>query len=87
MYNASSRESALKSGKKWFPYNKGGQFRRWYGNNEFLINWDDDGKELLDFAASLYGSPTRTIKNIQHYFKDSITWSALSSAKIAIRKK
>jgi type II restriction/modification system DNA methylase subunit YeeA len=85
-FNCVDRKQALASQKKWFPYNKGGPFRKWYGNNEFFINWECDGKELLDFAASLYGSPTRTIKNIQHYFKDSITWSAISSSKLSIRK-
>src|SRR5690606_26055831 len=56
-----------------------------FGNNEFLINWENDGAELLSFAASLYGSPTRTIKNMSFYFKDSITWSALTSYKLSVR--
>ncbi|MFK7848526.1 MAG: BREX-1 system adenine-specific DNA-methyltransferase PglX [Rhodothermales bacterium] len=80
-----NREEAKESKKKWFPYNKGGPNRRWFGNNEYVVNWENDGQELLDFAAELYGSPTRTIKNIQHYFKDSITWSALSSSKFSMR--
>lgn len=84
-YNSSTRLEALESGCKWFPYNKGGSFRKWYGNNEFIINWAHDGQELLAFAASLYGSPTRTIKNINYYFQESITWSALSCSAISLR--
>ncbi len=84
-YNAKNHKEAKDSAAKWFPYNKGGTYRKWYGNNDFLVNWENDGKELMEFAASLYGSPTRTIKNIQHYFKESITWSALSSGGLSLR--
>lgn len=84
-FNSRSREESLLSKCKWFPYNKGGTYRKWFGNNDNVVNWMNDGKELLEFAASLYGSPTRTIKNIQHYFKESVTWSALSSGSISLR--
>lgn len=84
-FNSTSRESAFESNKKWFPYNKGGAYKKWYGNNEFVVNWENDGKELLEFAASLYGSPTRTIKNIQFYFKSGITWTATSSSYFGVR--
>ena len=84
-YGFANREEAKLAAFKWFPYNKGGPFRKWFGNNEFLINWENDGAELLSFAASLYGSPTRTIKNMSFYFKDSITWSALTSYKLSVR--
>jgi len=84
-FNKPTRELARTSACKWFPYNKGGSFQKWYGNNTYVINWQNDGEELLSFAASLYGSPTRTIKNIQYYFKESITWSALSSGGISLR--
>lgn len=83
--NSNSREIASKSNKKWFPYNKGGAYKKWYGNNEFIVNWENDGKELLEFAASLYGSPTRTIKNIQFYFQSGITWTATSSSYFGVR--
>ena len=84
-FNCRSREESRASKCRWFPYNKGGTFRKWYGNNDYVVNWENDGEELLSFAANLYGSPTRTIKNIQHYFKDSVTWSALSSGAISLR--
>ncbi len=85
-FNSKNRKESVISNCKWFPYNKGGSFRKWYGNNEFVVNWQNDGEEILSFAAKLYGSPTRTIKNISYYFKPSITWSALSSGGISLRK-
>lgn len=84
-FEAENHIDALQSGARWFPYNKGGAYRKWYGNNEYLVDWEEDGKRLLAFAADLYGSPTRTIKNIKFYFKPSITWSALTVSKISLR--
>jgi len=83
--NAKTREETAKSAKKWFPYNKGGDFRKWFGNSEFFVNWENDGEELLGYAASLYGSPTRTIKSISEYFKPCVSWSKISSANLAMR--
>ncbi len=83
--NAINRVEAQKSRKKWFPYNKGGDFRKWYGNSDFFVNWENDGEEILKHAASLYGSPTRTIKSISKYFKPCISWSKISSANLAMR--
>lgn len=83
--NARNRQEAATSEKKWFPYNKGGDFRKWYGNSEFFVNWENDGEELLGYAASLYGSPTRTIKSISEYFKPCVSWSKISSANLAMR--
>ena len=77
-YYAHNSEEALASGAKWFPYNKGGGYRKWYGNNLFLVNWYNDGYEIKQYAEELYGSVTRTIKNIQFYFKDSITWTFIA---------
>lgn len=80
-----SREQSLASGGKWFPYNKGGGSRKWFGNNELVVNWEDDGKEIIELAKSLYGSPSRQIQNTAYYFRRGITWSSLSSADIAMR--
>lgn len=83
--SATSRDMALMSQKKWFPYNKGGDFRKWYGNSDFFVNWENDGQDLLAYASSLYGSPTRTIKSISEYFKPSVSWSKVSSGNLAMR--
>lgn len=75
---AKDRASAAESGAMWFPYNKGGAPIKWYGNQEYVVNWHKDGADILSYAAELYGSPTRTIKNISHYFKKGITWSDIT---------
>lgn len=75
-----SHAHAFNSGKKWFPYNKGGEFRKWYGNNDFLVNWALDGRELRDFEKSV-------IRNPNYFFKECITWSKISSGSIAFRYK
>lgn len=64
---------------KWFPYNKGGGFRKWYGTAAYVVNWENDGKEIKDYAAKLYGSYTRTIKNIGEYFKEAIAWPYITT--------
>ncbi|MEZ8515747.1 BREX-1 system adenine-specific DNA-methyltransferase PglX [Vibrio cyclitrophicus] len=70
---------------KWVPYDKGGAYRKWYGNNDHVVNWENKGEEVLGYASSLYGSPTRTIKNISMYFKEGITWSAITSGALSVR--
>lgn len=84
-FNIKSEEESIESKKKWFPYNKGGDFRKWYGNNLNLINWEQGGKDVLSYAGQLYGSPTRTIRNIQYFFKEAITWSFISSSSFGVR--
>ena len=63
---------------KWVPYNKGGEFRKWYGNLEYFINWENDGYDLKNSKANL--------RSPQLYFRDGITWNALSSSKTSARK-
>jgi len=84
-FDSTNHNEAKFSQAKWFPHNKGGNFRRWYGNKEYVINWENEGQELLEFARILYRSPTRTIKNIRYYFKESITWSSFSGRALALR--
>ena len=80
-----SRDAALNINKKWVPLNKGGNFRKWYGNMEYVINWENEGYEVIQYAAQLYGSPTRTIKSISEYFKESVSWSDITTSKIGFR--
>ena len=74
-----SREEASQSGAKWFPYNKGGDFRKWYGNQEHVINWEHDGKELVDFR------PRSVIRNPQFYFESAVSWSNVTSGVPSFR--
>lgn len=83
--NVKNAEEAIEIKKKWFPYNKGGQFRKWYGNIDYVINYENDGYEVKNNAKKLYNSVTRTIKSISEYFKDCISWSKISSGSIAFR--
>lgn len=84
-FNIKSNFEAEQSNFKWFPHNKGGGVRRWYGNNMYLVNWENGGQEVLEFAASLYGSPTRTIKNINYYFKPSLSWGMIGAGNLSVR--
>lgn len=77
-FDLGSVEDAKNSNKRWYPYNKGGQYRKWFGNNEFVVNWENDGEEIKRFASSIYKSYTRTIKNIDYYFKEGITYTFIS---------
>lgn len=84
-YGYANAEEAKDSGKKWFPYNKGGQFRKWYGNIDYIINYENDGYEVKEYATELYKTPSRTIKSMSEYFKSCISWSKISSGNIAFR--
>jgi type II restriction/modification system DNA methylase subunit YeeA len=75
-------------GFKWFPYNKGGDFRKWYGNNDYVVNFKNGGREVCDYidAHSAVNHTGRVI-NRDRYFKPSVTWSKISSGNIAFRYK
>ncbi|MGO6943412.1 BREX-1 system adenine-specific DNA-methyltransferase PglX [Rhizobium johnstonii] len=76
--------NADKSGKKWFPYQKGGDFRKWYGNNIYVVNWERDGFEIRNFKDETGRLRSRP-QNIQHYFKEGGTWTSLTVGKFAMR--
>lgn len=69
---------AARSQKKWFPYNKGGSFRRWYGNQEFVVNWEEDGKEIKEYKGAVIRNPT-------FYFKSSVSWGLIASNASSFR--
>jgi hypothetical protein len=75
---------AEQSNYKWFPYNKGGEFRKWYGNNEFIVNWENAGLEIRNFRDE-NGKLKSRPQNISNYFKEGITWSAISSGSLSVR--
>ena len=79
-YSCQSVQESVSSACKWFPYNKGGDFRKWYGNNECVINWENDGHSVREYPGSV-------IRNPDYYFRSSITWSKISSGSIAFRFK
>ena len=77
-FSSKTCEESELTNKKWFPYNKGGSFRKWYGNQEYIINWEKNGNELRNFKKSV-------LRNSQFYFNESLSWSKISSGKIAFR--
>jgi len=78
--DCTSHDEALLSKAKWFPYNKGGNFRRWYGNNDYVIDWENDGFKLKNFKGAV-------LRNPSYYFRECISWSLISSYTIAFRYK
>lgn len=79
------QESAKLSKKKWFPYDKGGEYRKWYGNNNFVLNWENDGEEIVSLASKLYGSASRTVKNREFYFYPGVTYTNIGSNTFSAR--
>lgn len=70
---------------KWIPHQKGGAFRRWYGNNEWIINWENDGEEIRRFGTEDGGNPRSTLRNLGFFFRPGITWSKVTTGKYAGR--
>ena len=66
------------SGYKWFPYNKGGEYRKWYGNNDYLLNWENDGAALRAFRKS-------NLRNKDCYLNRGITWSTVTGSQSSMR--
>ena len=80
-----TREEAAKSEKKWFPQSKGGDFRRWYGNHNTVLDWSNDGNEL---QTRMHDSGTRTLAhnfNLDRIFLEGITWTKISSGTFGAR--
>lgn len=88
--SCANAEEALRVHAKWIPYNKGGEFRRWYGNNEYVVNWENDGKEIKDNTRRVYPQLGDNlgwkISNEQYYFHEGITWTVVSSKKTSFRR-
>lgn len=85
-FSLSSKE-AMDSGLKWFPLNKGGEYRKWYGNNDYVVNYQYDGQEIKSNVLKKYTylkTPDFVVKNQPYYFLENGTWSAISN-NIAVR--
>lgn len=77
-YTAKNSEDAQRSSARWFPCNKGGEFRKWYGNNVIVANWQNDGSEMRQHPGSV-------IRNPSYYFREGITWSTVTSGSLSMR--
>lgn len=69
---------------KWFKYNKGGGFRRWYGNSVYVVNWENDGFEICNFFDNSGKLKSRP-QNTQYFFKDALTWNDVSTTDFCCR--
>lgn len=80
-----TRQSAIESEKKWFPCDKGGSFRKWYGNREYVVNWYNDGYEI-QHEMHPNGARTRAHNfNLEYNFIPHISWSAITTGHLAFR--
>ncbi len=82
---AESRLAAKVSRARWFPYNKGGEYRKWYGNHEYLVNWEDDGRAVRTLGTESGGRARSRPQNVDYYFKPTVSWSNVSSGSPAFR--
>lgn len=73
-----SAESASESDFRWFPYNKGGEYRKWYGNNEYVINWFKNGEDIKAYKGSF-------VRGEKYYFNPGITWSKVTGGSLSFR--
>ena len=77
--------SMLSNGDKWFPMTKGGDFRRWYGNNAYVVNWENNGYALKNFKDA-NGKLRSVLRNTQFYLRECISWNdTTATGKIAFR--
>ena len=83
-FDAKDADDARTSGKKWFPYCKGGGYMRWYGYNEYLVNWENDGFEIKNNIKP-NGLKAASVRSESLYFKKLITWSTVTSGSFSCR--
>jgi len=82
--NCASRTDALETAKKWFPYNKGGGYKKWYGKNEYLVNWENDGNEICNFKDEKGKQKSRP-QNMEWFFKEGLSWCKITSSAFSMR--
>lgn len=84
--NFHDSSETINSNFKWFPYNKGGNFRKWYGNNEYVVNWENDGYEIKNLKNDRGKQKSRP-QNTKFYFKEGITYSLFGFENFGVRYK
>ena len=89
-FSLGSAEDSVRSGSVWVPYNKGGRARRWYGNNDYVVNWHKDGEsikqtKLANLTAGKITANNSKVWNQDRFFQPSVTWSAIGTGRLATR--
>ncbi|MDO5139730.1 MAG: BREX-1 system adenine-specific DNA-methyltransferase PglX, partial [Oscillospiraceae bacterium] len=83
--NSPSRDSAKASRKKWFPFAKGGEQRKWYGNNDTVVNWENDGFEIQNFKDEKTGRIRSHNYNLDYIFSSALTWTVIGTDRTSFR--
>lgn len=84
-WGCSTIQDSVKSKRRWFPYNKGGGELRWFGNNDFVVNWENDGAEVRDFKDEKTGRIRSHNYNGEFSFREGATWSSIGSGRLSAR--
>lgn len=86
-FDGKSIQDVATRSQKWFPYNKGGGHRKWYGNQSYVLNWQNDGDEVKSFATERNKGKhwSRYIQNLDKMFLECVTWSDISTSSFAAR--
>ena len=86
-FDCTSQEDSLRDERKWYPINCGGTFRKWYGNQDSVVNWFHNGEEMKSNAIVLNhgGHWSRYITSIDKFFHCGLSWNAISSGDICVR--
>lgn len=88
-FECENNEAAVRSGKKWFPFLKGGEYRKWYGNHLQVVDWENDGKSIKEFVNERYpylkGNIDYVVKDRGYYFKRLISYTKITSGEFAAR--
>jgi hypothetical protein len=88
-FGCTDAQFAQATSKQWFPYMKGGSFRRWWGNQQYIVNWANDGAEIKEHICFTYpylkGKWNWVAKNPEYYFRCGVTWSKITSGSFSAR--
>lgn len=84
-FKANNRQDAVQSRLRWFPYQKGGEYRKWYGNAEYCVDWANDGESIQNFKDAETGKVRSHNYNLDFIFRRGVTWNALTSGKTSAR--
>ena len=82
-FGVTNSSECISSGRKWFPYNKGGGFRKWYGLNEYVVLWENNGEQIK--CATERGRKIASVRSERLYFRKSVTWATLTTSMISAR--
>jgi hypothetical protein len=83
-FSCKNRSETNNLNKKWFPYMKGGAYRKWYGNKDYIVNWENDGDKIKNFVDN-NGKQRSRPQNLNYYFLRGLTYSAITSYKFSVR--